>query len=83
LTDLSNTLKNNGPVIQHDLHGRATEHSDLNKALKEVAHASYPDEAVKAQGAALQDLTQGVADVRPPPCYKRLLADVIVWQRSP
>lgn len=76
MTDLSNTLKNNGPVIQHDLHGRATEHSELNKALKEIAHDLYSAGTVKSQGAAIQDLTQGVADVRPSPthpCFETLL----------
>lgn len=66
--DLSDTLRNNGPVIQHDLQGR--EHSELNKDLKEVGHESYPDgsvrytgEKLEKQGQAAEHVGEGAHDV--------------------
>jgi hypothetical protein len=66
--DLSNTLRTNGPVIQHDLQGR--EHSELNKDLKEIGHESYPDESVRftgeeieKQGQAAEHVGEGAHDV--------------------
>jgi hypothetical protein len=66
--DLSNTLRNNGPVIQHDLQGR--DHSELNKDLKEIGHEYYPDESVgytgveiEKQGLAAEHVGEGAHDV--------------------
>jgi hypothetical protein len=66
--DLSNTLRTNGPVIQHDLQGRV--HSELNKDLKEIGHESYPDESVRftgeeieKQGQAAEHVGEGAHDV--------------------
>ena len=66
--DLSDTFRNDGPTIQHDLQGRA--HSALNQDLKEVGHSTYPDKefakagkGIEQQGKVAEDVGEGGHDV--------------------
>ncbi|WWC86208.1 uncharacterized protein L201_001081 [Kwoniella dendrophila CBS 6074] len=55
--DLSKTLANNGPVIQHDLQGRDHGHSEMNEGLKKTGDEVYPSGLLSESGKFIQ--TQG------------------------